>query len=95
MVQTILITQGPDTISSTCGSADGFSKCGPRSLKFKDKLTGQEILSWPYTGFSFDATTSKLTLDPAQAVATIELTVTVSLVDYPIVQMSSDIAVTV
>ena len=29
-VETISIAQVPDTISSTCGSADGVSKCGPR-----------------------------------------------------------------
>ncbi len=38
--QTISIAQVPDTISSTCGLADGVSKCGPRSYYFKDKLTG-------------------------------------------------------
>ena len=30
-------TQVPDTVSSVCGSADGFSKCGPRVILFKDK----------------------------------------------------------
>ena len=57
-VQSISITQVPDTVSSVCGSADGFAHCGPRSLTFKDKLTGITISTWPYRGYNFDAVTS-------------------------------------
>ena len=31
----------PDTISSVCGNADGFSFCGERVISIEDKLTGQ------------------------------------------------------
>jgi hypothetical protein len=32
----------PDTVSSVCGNADGFTKCGlgPRVIRFQDKATG-------------------------------------------------------
>jgi hypothetical protein len=45
-------TQIPDTVSSVCGSADGFSKCGlgPRYVSFKDKMTGL-MVTFPYKGF--------------------------------------------
>ena len=42
-VQTIVFnTQMPDTVSSVCGLADGFTKCGlgPRAMSFVDKMTG-------------------------------------------------------
>ena len=32
--------QMPDTVSSVCGNADGFTKCGLRTLVFTDKMTG-------------------------------------------------------
>ena len=82
-------------MSSVCGKADGISKCGSRQFSFKDKLTGIEILSWPYKGYSFDSLTYKLTLDPAQADATIVVTVTINLLNYPTVFMSQDIAAVV
>ena len=42
----------PDTVSSVCGLADGFSNCGlgPRVIFFKDKITG-ELITFPYKGF--------------------------------------------
>ena len=43
-------TQMPDTVSSVCGLADGFKKCGPRFIVFKDKVTGQ-LITFPYKGF--------------------------------------------
>ncbi len=67
--------------------------CGSRSLSFRDKLNGILITSWPYKGYNFDASTFKITLDPAQADAMSTLTVTISLDSYPAVQMSQDITV--
>ena len=58
-----------------------------------DKLTGLPISTWPYRGYNF--ATSSLTLDPAVADAMSVLTVTVSLTNYPLVEMSQDISVTV
>ena len=69
--------------------------CGPRSLSFKDKLTGLVITAWPYKGYNFDPITSKITLDPAQADAASVVTVTISLDNYPTVLMSQDITVIV
>ena len=69
--------------------------CGPRSLSFKDKLSGVVITTWPYKGYNFDANTSKITLDPAQADVTSVMTVTISLDNYPTVFMSQDITVIV
>ncbi len=45
--------QMADTVSSVCGSADGFSKC-PRVIVFKDKTTGQ-LVTFPYKGMTYDA----------------------------------------
>jgi hypothetical protein len=80
-----------DTVStSSCGVS-----CGPRSLSFTDKLTGFLILTWPYRGYNFDAATSILTVDPVLADLSSVITVTVSLTNYPTVQFSQDITVTV
>jgi hypothetical protein len=68
LVQTITFNkQFPDTISSVCGSADGFTKCGVRSVSFYD--SGVLISTFPYKGFIWDDTTSIGTLDPAQVPA--------------------------
>ena len=80
-----------DTVSSGNGSVN----CGPRSLSFKDKLSGLVITKWPYKGYNFDPSTSKITLDPARADAASVMTVTISLENYPTVFMSQDITVTV
>ena len=79
----------------TVSSGDGCVNCGPRSLSFKDKLSGLLITKWPYKGYNFDPSTSKITLDPARADAASVLTVTISLENYPTVFMSQDITVTV
>jgi hypothetical protein len=88
-------TQIPDTISSSCGSGDGISKCGPRAISFKDKSTGLKICKWPYLGFEWNELTSVLTLDPAQAAATCVLTATISFLTYPLAFFSQDITTTV
>ncbi len=80
-----------DTVSNSKGCVN----CGPRSLSFKDKLSGLVISIWPYKGYNFDPSTSKITLDPARADAASVLTVTISLDNYPTVFMSQDITVTV
>jgi hypothetical protein len=88
--------QMPDTVSAVCGLADGFSKCGlgPRVITFTDKITGQPV-AFPYNGFTWNAVTSVLTRDPAQAAAgTCVLTATVTLVNYPTVFYSQDITST-
>ncbi len=69
--------------------------CGPSSLSFKDKLSGLVIITWPYKGYNYNASISKITLDPAQADAMSVLTVTISLDNYPAVSMSQDITVIV
>jgi hypothetical protein len=74
----------PDTVSSVCGNADGFTKCGPRTLVFKDKMTGFQI-TFPYNGFELNSDQSELTLSPAKATPTNVLTVTVKLDNYPTV----------
>jgi hypothetical protein len=88
--------QMPDTVSSVCGVADGNKKCSlyTRIISFTDKATGLLII-FPYYGFTFNAATSGLTLNPAQALATCVLTATLSLVNYPTVFYSQDIASTV
>jgi hypothetical protein len=80
-----------DTVSSSNGCA---IRC-PSSLSFKDKLKDLVISTWPYRGFSFDAITSKLTLDPALADAKSVITVTTSLDNYQTVTMSQDITAVV
>jgi hypothetical protein len=54
-------------------------------------MTGLEISQWPYKGYNFDTSTSKLTLEPAQAYAKSVLTATISLSTYPTAFMSQDI----
>jgi hypothetical protein len=73
-----------DTVSSVCGNADGFTKCGLRTLVFTDKMTGFQI-SFPYKGFELNSDQSELTLSPAKATRTSVLTVTVKLDKYPTV----------
>ena len=82
-------TQIPDTVSSVCGSTDGFSKCGlgPRVILFKEKMTGQ-LVTFPYKGFEFDSASSVLMLNPAKADATCVLTAIIQLVKYPTVSYS-------
>jgi hypothetical protein len=79
----------------TVSSSNGCVSCGPSSLSFRDKLSGLVITTWPYKGYNFHASTSKITLDPAQADAMSVLTVTISLDNYPTVFMSQDITVIV
>ncbi len=79
----------PETVSSVCGLADGFSKC-PRVIIFTDKMTGQ-LVAFPYKGFQWNAAASVLTLNPAQAVATCVLTATLQLANYSTVFYSQDI----
>ncbi len=67
-----------DTVSSVCGNADGFTKCGLRTLEFTDKMTGFKI-TFPYKGYNLNSDQSVLTLSPAKATPTSVLTVTVSL----------------
>jgi hypothetical protein len=64
--------QFPDTISSVCGSADGTSKCGIRSVSFYD--SGVLISTFPYKGFTWNDATSVGTLDPAQVPALFVIT---------------------
>jgi hypothetical protein len=66
-------------VSSVCGTADGFTKCGLRFWSFKDKLTGQQITVNPYWGFSFDLATSTATFDPTQAAAISVITAALTL----------------
>ena len=80
----------PDTVSSVCGAADGISKCGPRVLTFKDKMT-KILIIFPYKGFQFDPASSVLTLNPAQAASICVLTATIQLSNYPTVTYSQDI----
>jgi hypothetical protein len=76
-------------------SSNGCASCGPSSLSFKDKLTGLVISTWPYRGYSFDAITYKLTLDPALADAMSVITASLSLVNYPTLLMLQDITAVV
>jgi hypothetical protein len=46
--------QMPDTVSSVCGNADGFKKCGLRTVVFTDKMTGFQI-TFPYKGFELNS----------------------------------------
>ena len=71
-----------DTVSSVCGNADGFTKCGLRTLVFTDKMTGFQI-TFPYKGFELNYDQSELTLNPAKAPPNSVLTVTVKLDNYP------------
>jgi hypothetical protein len=85
----------PDTVSSVCGSADGFSKCAPaRVLTFKDKMT-KKLITFPYKGIQLDSASSVLTLNPAQAAAICVLTATLQLANYPTVTYSQDITLIV
>jgi hypothetical protein len=83
-----------DTVSSVCGNADGFSKCGLRTLVFTDKITGFEI-TFPYKGFELNSDQSELTLSPAKAPPISVLTATVKLDNYSTVTFSQDIIATV
>ena len=82
----------PDTVSSVCGLADGFSKCGlgPRVIIFTNKMTNQ-LFTFPQNGLHWDAASSVLTIDPAQTIGTCMLTATLQLVNYPEVVYSQDI----
>jgi hypothetical protein len=79
-----------DTVSSVCGNADGFTKCGSRTLVFTEKMTGFKI-TFPYKGFELNYDQSELTLSPAKATPISVLTVTVKLDNYPAVSFSQDI----
>ena len=57
----------PDTVSSVCGNADGFSYCGDRLVSFTDGVTNQTIKSWPYREFTYDSVTDELILNPVTA----------------------------
>ena len=70
-----------DTVSSVCVNADGFTKCGQRTLVFTDKMTGFKI-TFPFKGFELNSDQSELTLSPAKATPTCVLTVTVELDNY-------------
>ncbi len=86
----------PDTVSSICGKADGFTKCGPRQIIFTDKSSGLVISSWPYEAFDWNLVSSTLTVEPATATkAKSVLTATLSLVSQPKVIYSQDITVDV
>jgi hypothetical protein len=71
-----------DTVSSVCGNADGFTKCGLRTLVFTDKMTGFQI-TFPYKGFELNSDQSGLTLSPTKAPPNSVLTVTIKLDNYP------------
>jgi hypothetical protein len=71
-----------DTVSSVCGNADGFTKCGLRTLVFTDKMTGFQI-TFPYKGFELNSDQSGLTLSPTKAPPTSVLSVTIKLDNYP------------
>jgi hypothetical protein len=86
--------QMADTVSSVCGNADGFTKCGLRSLVFTEKMTGFEI-TFPYTGFELKSDKTELTLSPTKAPRISVLTVTVKLDNYPTVTFSQDITIIV
>ncbi len=76
-------------------SSKGCASCGPSSLSFKDKLTGLVISAWPYRGYSLDAVTYKLTLNPALADAFSVIAVSTSLDNYQTVNMTQDITAVV
>ena len=54
-VSITLNMQMPDTVSSVCGNADGFTKCGlgPRVIIYTDKMTGQPV-TFHYKGFEWN-----------------------------------------
>jgi hypothetical protein len=74
-VNITLNMQMRDAVSSVCGNTDGFTKCGPREIIYKDKMTGK-LITFPYKGFVLNAASSVLTLNPAQASAICVLTAT-------------------
>jgi hypothetical protein len=55
----------PDTMSSVCGLADGFSFC-PHGIKFTNKETGMPV-TFPFNGHSWNAKTYELTINPTKA----------------------------
>jgi hypothetical protein len=68
----------PDTVSSVCGLADGITKCGlVRVISFTEATNP---VTFPINGFTWNAATSILTLDPASALPYYALTATVSVV---------------
>ncbi len=85
----------PDTISSVCGNADGFSKCIRSNTSLIDKLTGLTVTTYPYKGWTASTASSTLTLDPAQADPHSEFTLTMSLSAAPSVVISKDFIVDV
>lgn len=38
----------PDTVSSVCGNADGFTECGSRELSYKDITDNIVVTTSPY-----------------------------------------------
>jgi hypothetical protein len=86
----------PDTVSSTCGTADGFTKCGLRQIFFTDKSYGFVISSWPYKAFDWDPMSHTLKVNPALAtMAKSVFTATLGLVSQPKVIYSQEITVNV
>ncbi len=83
-----------DTVSSVCGLADGFSYCPHSSVIFKDKSSGLQV-TFPNNGFSWNAATSELTVNPAFVFKPCVLTVTVSLVSNPSVNYNQEITWTI
>ena len=72
----------PDTVSSVCGLADGFTQC-PHSVSFTDSANNP--VTFPHNGFTWNAATFVLTLDPAQALHFCSLNAIVSLASNPLV----------
>jgi hypothetical protein len=70
----------PDTVSRVCGLADGFTKC-PHSVSFTD--SAHNPVTFPFNGFTWNAATFDLTLDPAQALQFCSLNAIVSLASNP------------
>ena len=85
-----------DTVSSTCGTADGFTKCGLRQIFFTDKSSGLVISSWPYDAFYWDPVSHNLKVNPESASkAKSVFTATLGLVSQPKVIYSQEITVNV
>jgi hypothetical protein len=85
----------PDTISSVCGNADGFSKCKRVITSLIDKIAGLTVTTYPYKGWTASTTSSILTLEPGQADPHSEFTLTMSLVDATSVVIVKDFTVDV
>jgi hypothetical protein len=82
----------PDTVSSICGLADGFSHC-PHTVSFTD--SDNNPVTFPYNGFTWNAATFVLTLDPAQALQFCSLNAIVSLASNPLVTRTQVITSTI